>query len=202
MNFWPGNDRDSRSRAARPGASDGLTLIEMVVAVGIGSIVLAIVGLLTVHALRSFAAMGNYASLDARNRHALDKITRDVRQATQVRSCYRDADTRWIKFATPDPAVTIKYTWFAGDRTLICERDGQEDVYLTECDEWDFALYQRTAQPDLTNVFFPATNSSGAWDPGSCKLVDLNWKCSHTLLGKKWNTESVQTARMVLRNKP
>ena len=134
MKPCPRNDRDSRPRATRRGETCGLTLIEMVVAVGIGSIVLAIVGVLTVHALRSFAAMGNYASLDAHNRHALDKMTRDVRQATQVQSYYRDADTRWIKFSTLDPAVTIKYVWFAGDRTLICEKDGQEETYLTECD--------------------------------------------------------------------
>jgi hypothetical protein len=202
MKQGPGNPPNLSCRVTRRGGTGGLTLIEMIVAVGIGSIVLAIVGLLTVHALRSFAAMGNYASLDAHNRQALDKMTRDVRQATQVMSFYRDADTRWIKFATSDPAATIKYTWFAGDRTLVCEKAGQEETYLTECDEWDFALYQRTAQPDLTNVFFPAANPSGALDPAVCKIVDMNWKCSHTLLGKKWNTESVQTARMVLRNKP
>jgi hypothetical protein len=50
-------------------------------------------------------------------------------------------------------------------------------------------------------VFFPATNSAGAYDLSVCKLINMTWKCSRTVLGSKLNTESVQTAQVVLRNK-
>ena len=33
-----------------------------------------------------------------------------------------------------------------------------------------------------------------------CKLVDLNWRCSRQILQQKVNTESVQTAKIVIRN--
>ncbi len=50
-------------------------------------------------------------------------------------------------------------------------------------------------------MFYPATNSSGVYDPSICKLINMSWKCSRTILGSKMNTESVQTAQVVLRNK-
>jgi hypothetical protein len=72
---------------------------------------------------------------------------------------------------------------------------------LTECDRWDFELYQRTPKSGGTYVFYPATNIAGAYDLSICKLIDMTWKCSRTILGSKANTESVQTAQVVLRNK-
>ena len=50
-------------------------------------------------------------------------------------------------------------------------------------------------------MFFPATNTAGAYDLSTCKLINMTRKCSRTILGSKLNTESVQTAQVVLRNK-
>lgn len=192
----------ARARVKSTRAACGLTLVEMAMAVGVGSLVLVIVGTLTVYALRSFAAMGNYASLDARNRIALDKITRDIRQATCVTNCYSDSTVKWIRFVTPyGESPTTKYTWYPDDRTLVCEKGGQEEIYLTDCDQWDFAFYKRTPQPTFGNVFLPATNSAGEYDLSICKMIGMSWKCSRTLAGKKWNSESVQSVQIVLRNK-
>lgn len=187
----------SRRRQAR----SGLSLAETAVAVGVGSLVLLVVGALSAYALRSFVAMGNYASLNANGRLALDRITRDVRQATGVLGCAQSGDTRWIQFSTMDPAINLKYVWRAEERTLVCETEGREIVYLTECDDWKFDLYQRTPIPGATNAFFPATNAAGAMDLNICKLVDMQWKCSRSLLGRQYNTDSMQNARLVLRNR-
>ena len=35
--------------------------------------------------------------------------------------------------------------------------------------------------------------------PGTAKVVDVSWLCSRTIFGRKENTESVQTARIVIR---
>jgi hypothetical protein len=50
-------------------------------------------------------------------------------------------------------------------------------------------------------VFYPATNNAGALDLTICKVINMNWKCSRAILQQKINTESVQTAQIVLRNK-
>ena len=180
-------------------ARDGLSLIEMIVSLGVGSIVLAIVGMLTVGALRSFVVMGNYSSLDVRNRLAVDKITRDVRQAESVAISPPGSTPKWIEFETRfGDSPKVRYTWYASDfytNTLICDKGAQTEVYLTGCEQFDFALYQRAPISGVANSFDTATNSA------LCKMVDLKWKCSRTLLGKKFNTESVQAVRVVLRNK-
>lgn len=173
----------------------GLSLTELIVATGMGMVVLMILGVLSVHALRSFVAMGNYASLDARNRLALDKMSRDIRQATEVTIFEPEGLVRRLKLTNALTGGTLEYTWYAEDRMLYCDTDGEPAVYLTECDDWSIAMYRRNPQPNTTNLFFLTA------DKRLCKMVEMNWTCSRTLLGKKFQTESVQSARMVLRNK-
>jgi len=179
----------------RTGDTSGMTLIETVVAMGVGVLVLTVVAVLSVYALRSFTAMGNYADLEAKSRMALDRITSDMRQATGVLNF--DPGGSWLRLTNAVERVRLEYFWDAEERELVCVKDGQASpAYLTECDEWNFTLYQRTPRPDSTNQFYPTT------EPGMCKMIEMNWKCSRTILGKKWNTESVQTARIVLRTTP
>ncbi|MCW5554592.1 MAG: hypothetical protein KIS67_20830 [Verrucomicrobiae bacterium] len=185
----------NQNRAGGRRRSSGLSLTELIVATGLGMVVLMILGVLSVHALRSFVAMGNYASLDARNRLALDKMSRDIRQATEVTIFEPDGPVRRLKLTNALTGGTLDYTWYAEDRMLYCDTDGEPAVYLTECDDWSIAMYRRNPQPGATNWFFPTA------DKRLCKMVEMNWTCSRTLLGKKFQTESVQSARMVLRNK-
>ena len=64
----------------------------MMVALALSSMLLARAGSLWLFGSRSFAAMGNYADLDARSRNALDLMSRDIRQATQVTGVSKDRD--------------------------------------------------------------------------------------------------------------
>lgn len=179
-----------------------MTLTELMVASAIGSIVLAATATLWIFGARSFVALGNYSDLDSKSRFALDRMTRDIRQTTRVVSFQNTGNNRWLSFTNELAAAGLRYTWTADSRTLICEKTGQPtEVYLTECDRWDFSLFQRTPQKNQTNTFFLATNAFGVYDPSLCKLINMSWKCSRTILGQKANTESVQTAQVVLRNK-
>ena len=72
-------------------------------------------------------------------------------------------------------------------------KDGTSSILLRECDSLEFHIYQRTPQPG-TNSFYAAT------DAAQCKLLDMKWRCSRSLFGKKANTETVQTAQVVIRN--
>ena len=56
------------SRASR--FSRAMTLVEIMVAVAIGSLVLAVVGTLSMYSGRNFASMGNYVDLDIASRKA------------------------------------------------------------------------------------------------------------------------------------
>ena len=183
--------------------SSGFTLVEMMIAAAVGSVVLTVAFSLWMFSARSFAALGNYTDLDSKSRNALDAMLRDIRNATGVGSFQRNGSNNWINLTYAElPGVTITYSWSSSSRKLVRQTTGQPDrTYLTECDLWDFHTYQRYPLTNGAYLFFPATNSSGSYDPGICKLVDVTWKCSRTILGKKVNTESVQTAQVVLRNK-
>ncbi len=180
----------------------GMTLVEFMIAVGVGSMLLAVAASMYLFGTRSFVAMGNYVDLDAKSRNAIDLMSREIRQATQVAAFQNGSLQKKLTVTNSLAGTGATYIWTATPRTLVCRRSGQPDqVYLTECDGWNFELYQRTPQKGGGYVFVPATNQSGVYDLSLCKLVNMSWKCSRTVIGSKLNTESVQTAQVVLRNK-
>jgi hypothetical protein len=63
---------------------------------------------------------------------------------------------------------------------------------LTNCDFLSFQVYNR----------IPYTNSFDHFQAGVAengKLISVTWVCSRTVVGSKLNTESVQTAQIVIR---
>ena len=187
----------SRATQAR-----GVTLVELMVAVTLSSVLVATASALWLFGSRSFVAMSNYTDLNMKSRNAVDLILRDLRMATRVAAFQKSETTKRLTVTNALAGTEITYTWDATPRTLVCQKRGQPaEVYLTECDDWDFDLYQRTPLYGGSYDFFPATNSAGVYDLSICKQINLTWKCSRTILGSKVNTESVQTAQVVLRNK-
>jgi hypothetical protein len=179
-----------------------MTLIELMVGLALSSILVGLSGSMWLFGSRSFVAMGNYTDLDARSRSALDLLSRDIRQATQVTAFQTSGTAKSLTVTNALLGTATTYAWNAAPRTLVCQKSGQPDqIYLTECDRWDFQLFQRAPQKGGSYVFFPATNAAGVYDASICKLVNMSWKCSRTMLGSKMHTESVQTAQVVLRNK-
>jgi len=170
--------------------------------VGVGSLVLAVVATLNIYGLRSFAAIGNYADLDNRSRNALDLMSREIREASAVMSFTNTGNLRSLTITNATDGTQMSYGWDASTRYLTSQQRGQpEKILLSGCDRWDFKLYQRTPRQNTTNIFYPATNGAGVYVPGLCKLISMTWKCSRQVLGQKINSESVQTAQVVLRNK-
>jgi prepilin-type N-terminal cleavage/methylation domain-containing protein len=189
----------SISRATR---TRGMTLVELMVAVALGSMLVATAGSIWLFGSRSFAAMSNYVDLDSKSRNGIDRMLRELRQATRVTAIQKSDTTKLLTVTNAIAETATTYIWQATPRTLVARKTGQPDqVYLTECDRWDFELFQRTPQRGQTYVFYAATNAAGSYDLSLCKLINMSWKCSRTILGSKVNTESVQTAQVVLRNK-
>ena len=170
-----------------------MTLVELMVATGVGSIVLAAVLALFLFSARSFAALGNYVDLDNKSRNALDTMSSDIRQADFLSSY----DTNKLVFQTTDPATsnTLNLTYFydAGATTLTRTLGIRSTVLLTNCTYLNFGIFQRNPiGGSYTN--FPTA------DVSNCKLVQLTWVCQRSILGGRIaNTESVQSAKVVMR---
>ncbi len=177
----------------------GFSLVELLLAITVGSMVLAVVMMLSLYGARSLAALNNYCNLDAKSRYALDYLSREIRQATAVTGSKVTSTVRYLTFTNADQAAIFTVMWTNG--VLQVNRPGLRPfTLLTGCDDWSFSLYQHTPYGFPTNItFYPATNTAGAIDLNICKVVNMSWKCSRKILQQKINTANVQTAQIVLR---
>jgi Tfp pilus assembly protein PilW len=165
----------------------------------------AAVGAFTFHSARSFVALANYTDLDVKSRYALDLISREIRQANAVTSSTSitltggQVVTNQLTLsgtATNGTAYTLNYyynpTAKTLTRTFVQGGTSLTNVLLKECSFLSFGMYQRNA----------ISNSFDQFDmtiPGTCKVVQLYWICSRSIFGKSANTESVQSAKVVIR---
>jgi len=170
-----------------------MTLVELMVATGAGSIVLAAVLALFLFSARSFAALANYVDLDNKSRNALDTMSSDIRQADFLKSYL----TNQLVFQTTDPTTsnTLNLTYFyEPDKTTLTRTLGvRSTVLLTNCTSLNFGIFAR-------NPIGGEWNSYSNGVPSNCKLVQLTWVCQRGILGGRIaNTESVQSAKVVMR---
>lgn len=184
-----------------------MTLVELMVGIGVGSIVLAVVSILTVFGTRSFVSLGNYSILEQQSHAGIDQITRELRQAAGVVAWQTNSLPKWLLVTNitvnPDgttnasKAYSVKYSWDS-DRQLVVRKsnESEDKVLLEGCDSWDFSLWKRAPYANQTNGFYRATTAA------DCKLISMTWRCSRFIAGtNSVNTEAVQTAQIVLRNK-
>ena len=174
----------------------GMTLIELLVSSGLGVMVLAgVIGLISFGA-RSFAAVSNYMDLDARSRNALNTMSREIRQSDGLAT--NGFSPTQLVFTGKDPvtraAYTFTYNFDPEKKTLTRTKGGQTETLLIRCDSLNWTMYQR----NMTNG---TDQPIPTLDAVTCKLIRLDWTCSRDILGQRANTESVQSAEIVVRKK-
>jgi hypothetical protein len=170
-----------------------MTLVELMIGIGVGSIVLAVVSVLTVFGARSFVTLGNYSILEQQSTTGIDQITRELRQASRVVAWQTNSLPKWL-LVTNMNGYTVKYS-LDSDRQLVMRKsnEGEDKVLIEGCDSWNFSLWKGAPQ---TNGFYLATTAA------DCKMISMTWKCSRFIAGtNSMNTEAAQTAQIVLRNK-
>ena len=166
----------------------GFSLIESWFTVGILGILLAAIATFMLYTGRTFAGLSNYVDLEQKSQGALDLMTKEIRQT----QCLTSIATNQLIFLDGDGA-NLSYTFDPTARTLVRAKNGTNKILLSECDFLCFSNYQRNPIPGQYDQY-PVTTS-----PTNTKLVSITWICSRTLTGTKLNTESVQTAKIVIR---
>ena len=179
----------------------GVTLIEMMIAIGIGALVCA-AGIATLlFGLRNYEALTNYQILNTKSRTALDIMSRDIRQAN---GCSTNATFSASSFTllgtsvTTTNAYTTTYSYNSNAMTLTrtyIETNTQVNVLLSNCTYFAFSYYQRNPTPASFDFF---TNTQSA---AYCKLIQVDWSCSRNIMGTPVNTQSGESTRMVIRKK-
>ena|ERR1041385_4574606 len=170
--------------------SAAFTLVEVMVASGVGSIVLAGMMAMFWFSNRSFASLTNYLDLDQKTQATLDKMSREIRQVSML----TDYSATNLTFLNYDGS-TLQYTYNPNAQTLTRVNGATSTTtLLTGCDSLQFSIYQRTP---ASNSFLPYPTTVVA----NTKVVELKWNCYRKILGSKLNTESMQSAKIVIRQK-
>jgi len=166
-------------------AIQGMTLVELMVAIAVGSLILMTVATAFGNSIRSFAVMGNYVSMDRDSRNALDRMTREIRRAGSLISFAPDRLV-FTKYGVAN--FSLVYQWNGAAHQLTEWKTGntKTNVLLTDCAEFAFAM-QKSSGVVTTSV-----------DEG--KKIGVTWKCSRTMLGKEFTTEQMQQALIIVRN--
>lgn len=167
----------------------GFTFLELMAATAITSFCLVSTASLMFFSNRSLVGLANYGELEQQSRHALDVMTREIRQAkslvsiTATEMTFIDGNNQNLNY-TYDPATKI----------LTCTQGSKTEILLRGCDFIKFTAYQRNTI-EGSYAQYPVTT------PSLCKLIQLHWICSRVISGTDINTESVQSAKVVLRTK-
>lgn len=166
-----------------------MTLVELLLATTVGSIIALGMAQLAMYSGRSFAAMANYVSLDRASRNALDTMSKQIRQTNKL----TDFSATSLTFQDADGG-TLVFSYDSNHKELIRSKNGVADAkpLLTECDYLRFSIFQRNPIGGSYDVYPTATVTT-------CKLVQLSWVCSRQIFGLKVNTESVQSSKIVIR---
>jgi prepilin-type N-terminal cleavage/methylation domain-containing protein len=179
------------------------TLAEMMVAVAIFAIVGAALMSFFIFSIRSFASLANYAELDAANRHAMDLMTAEIREAQYV----TDYQSNSLSVLDGNSTNILTYKFDTTKREMTrTSTDGTTTVLLTNCDLLNFNIYKRNPSNYTFSVngvggaicgIYPADGTSYS---NMVKAIELTWKTAMTVSPTTMtNSENVQTARIVIR---
>jgi hypothetical protein len=129
----------------------------------------------------------NWLDLDQSNRLALDQMSRDIRQANRV--TFFGTNTVTFQDADGQP---LTYSYNPGARTLTRSKGQTSTVLLREIEALTFTMMQRNIiEGTLDN--YPTDNVD------ECKLLDVSWHCSRSVLGQKSSLSGGQSTRLVIR---
>jgi Tfp pilus assembly protein PilW len=171
----------------------GWTLLEMMIAIGAGAMILTSVGTVFVFMRRTLDATSNYEELDRQSRNALDLMSRDIRQTGGLTNY--TATALW--FTNLDGSLlSYSYDTNSGNLTYTNQNAANPGggTLLKGCVSLNFTEFQRNPSNATTMTFVPTTNA--AWT----KVIVLDWICRRTNYSTLNNSESIQTAKIVMRN--
>ena len=167
----------------------GFTLVELLVTAGLGGLAMAVFLSLSLFTARGIASMTNSVDLNARSRHAIDRMSKKLRQTSSVKSL--SANSVSVVYN----GIPLTYTYQSNKKTLVETEGSKITTLLRNCDDLAFSFYKRNP---VTNSFnqFPIDTS-----PAEMKVIEVRWRCSTKLLGNAAGSADIVTAKIVVRSK-
>ena len=175
----------------------GFTLVEVMIAATLSSFILASILSTFLFMGRSGANMNSYNDMEAQARKCLEIFAQDVRQANTIVW----ASNTTLTLTVPNPngtgTIPVDYAYDSGTRTFVRRDPGGRRVLLTGITVFDFKAYTITGA-EIT-AFSTAAERTIA--NNSTKQLQLSVSCSRTNTTVVDATNTVLSARFILRNK-
>jgi type II secretory pathway pseudopilin PulG len=165
------------------------TLVEMMIAAGLSGLLLVVCLSMALYTSRSIAGAVDSVDMNARSRHAIDRMSKKLRQATMVTSFSTNAVVVQYK------GRPLSYTYDEKLQTLVENENGTATTLLADCHALKFAIYQRNPVTNSFNQFPVASVTNEA------KVIQVSWSCRRSLVGKVSGSSEMTSARIVLRTK-
>jgi len=167
----------------------GFSLVEYLVTLTITVLIIAAGAAASENFLRAVAFLTNSVDIDAKNRLAIDKMSREIRGCDAV-------DSAWSNGLVLRVGTNLTaFEYDPAKRELTRDHpDTGTEVYLKGCDHVRFDLFRRNPLSGPYDIYPTATSTN-------CKIVQISWVCSRSLLGFKANRSKMESARVVIRNK-
>jgi type II secretory pathway pseudopilin PulG len=167
----------------------GFTLVEVSITCGLSGLLLVVLMTGSFYTNRSIAVLADSVQLNSQSRHAIDRMSQKIRQATAVTSFSPSS----ITVIYNDQPLT--YTYQPDSRRLIENENGRTTILLRDCDHLVFELYKRNP---ITNSFnqFPALTETR-----EAKLIQTRWLCRTIRDGRQFGSAEMVSAKIVLRSR-
>jgi type II secretory pathway pseudopilin PulG len=182
-------------------ALHGWTILEMMIVMTLSAIMLASVGKVYIFMTRSLDATANYEELDRQSRNALDKMSSDIRGAR----CLTDFDSTHLWFTNLDNTL-LCYVWDTNANTLSYTNlspispGPSSGILLKGCVFWKSSQFTHDPALNTTMTFLPLPVTNTLAQAAVTKVIVVDWICRKTNYMALTDSESVQTAKIVLRN--
>jgi prepilin-type N-terminal cleavage/methylation domain-containing protein len=164
----------------------GFTLLELLVAMGISSMLLIGIFSSAIFISRSSLATTDYAGMDSEARIALEVFAREVRMASNVSSFSSDSVTLTVQNGGTSYDVT--YTYVPGIKAFYrAYGTADQQLLVSGITNFQFSRY--------TLLHTPATNDL------ETKQLQLELRSIRSGPAKSFTSNNVVSARYVLRNK-
>ena len=126
-------------------------------------------------------------------------MTSEIREANRL--LQGDPQSMVFEFSNPEGTASwiVRYVYNPDARTLSRIQGADRQVLLEECDFLEFRFFQRNPTGHGFDLY--TTAPAPLVDPSICKAIQMRWVCSRDIMQEAVNTESVQSARVVIRKK-
>jgi hypothetical protein len=177
------NQRKNRRRQA------AFTLVELVIASGVGSLVVLVLASLSLFSSQHFAFLAEQLTLQSRSLQMSDQFSKDAREARRVLV----ANPHLL---TLDHGAkgTVTYAYLPPLKTVVRQAGlGTARTLLTDVEAVNFSGYQRTPKKGEFQPYAIASTNE-------IKVVYCSWRCAKTRAGSTAKSvRESQTAKAVLR---